>query len=185
MQIVLYLFFAVLLLVGAYLVFYRVVAKDYQSKGKLGWWASFLQLGVFFGFFCFPYIYMPPEWAWDWLPNGTWNRLAALILVGVGMGLAFGTMFWFGVRRAFGLAANELVRTGLYRFSRNPQMVGGWVMVIGVFLYLPSLYNLGWVVIWGLIGHWMVSNEEIHLRRLFGEEYEIYCEQTPRYLFWK
>lgn len=184
MQIAVYLVSAILLLVAAYLVFHRVVAKDYRKKGRLGWWASFLQLAVFFAFFCFPYLYMPAEWAWDWLPNGTWNRLLALIFVCIGLGLAFGTMIWFGIGRAFGFTAKRLVTTGLYRYSRNPQMIGGWVMVMGVFFYLPSLYNLGWVVIWAFIGHWMVANEETHLRRVFGDEYDQYCKRTPRYLSW-
>jgi len=183
MQIVGYMVSAVFLLTGAYLVFHRVVARDYQEKGRLGWLASLLQLGVFFAFFCFPYLYMPKEWAWDWLPNGTWNRLVALTLVSIGMVLAFGTMFWFGLGRAFGLTAKGLVTTGLYRYSRNPQMVGGWLMVIGVFFYLPSLYNLGWVGFWAFIGHWMVTNEEVFLRRVYGEEYVLYCKKTPRYLF--
>ena len=59
-----------------------------------------------------------------------------------------------------------------------------WVMILGVFVYAPSLYMLGWVLIWGVIGHWMIRMEEAHLRRVFGEEYEQYCEETPRYLFW-
>jgi protein-S-isoprenylcysteine O-methyltransferase Ste14 len=182
MQTVIYLAFSGLLIAFAYLVFHRVVARDYLKKGRLGRRASVLQFLVFIGFFCFPYLYLPPEWAWDWLPNGTWNRLAALVLTAMGMIIAFGTMIWFGLRRAFGLKVRGIVTTGLYRFSRNPQMVGGWLMVLGVFVYLPSLYNLGWVLIWAVIGHWMVAQEEIHLRRMFGEEYQAYCDQTPRYL---
>ena len=182
MQTLIYLIAAALLVTAAYLVFNRVVAKDYENRGRLGWWASTLQLAIFAAFFCFPYLYMPPEWAWDWLPNGTWNRLAALMLVVLGMLLAFPTMIWFGMKRAFGFEVTGIVANGLYRYSRNPQMVGGWLMVLGVFVYLPSLYNLGWVLIWALIGHWMVTNEEIHLRKVFGEEYNRYCEKTPRYL---
>ena len=90
-------------------------------------------------------------------------------------------MFWFGLRRAFGLEVEGIIRIGPYRFTRNPQMLGGWLMVLGVLVYLPSVYNLGWVLIWAVIGHWMVTTEETHLRRVFGEEYEQYCKETPRY----
>ena len=182
MQTVIYLGLSGLLIAAAYFIFNQVIAKEYLKRGRLNWWASILQLLVFVAFFSFPYLYMPPEWTWDWLPNGTWNRLAALILVSLGMLVAFGTMFWFGLRRAFGLEVKGFVRTGPYRYTRNPQMVGGWLMITGVFVYLPSLYNLGWVFIWTLIGNWMVTNEEIHLRRVLGEEYEQYCKTTPRYL---
>ena len=185
MQTVIYLISAVLLLTAAYYVFNRVVAQAYFKKGRLGWWASTLQFLIFAAFFSFPYLYMPPEWAWDWLPNGTWNRLAALVLVTVGMVIAFGTMIGFGLGRAFGLTVKGIVNTGIYRYTRNPQVVGGWLMVLGVLVYTPAMigYSLGWVVIWAVIGHWMIVNEETHLRRLFGEEYAHYCTNTPRYLF--
>jgi len=182
MKNIIYLASSMLLLIFSYYVFHHVVARDYHKKGKLGWWASMLQLLIFMAFFFFPYLYMPASWSWDWLPNGTWNRLTALIFTLLGMIIAFGTMIWFGMGRAFGVQVKGVKTTGVYRYSRNPQMVGGWLMVLGVFVYLPSLYNLGWVVIWGIIGHWMVTNEEIHLRRVFGEEYEDFCEKTPRYL---
>ena len=73
------------------------------------------------------------------------------------MVLAFGTMGWFGIGRAFGMRVEGLLRSGPYRFSRNPQMVGGWLMVLGVVVYRPSAYAAGWVVIWVLLGHWMIT----------------------------
>jgi protein-S-isoprenylcysteine O-methyltransferase Ste14 len=182
-QTIIYLIAAGLLLCAAYIVFNLVVAGEFKSKGRLTWWVSMLQLLVFAAFFCFPYLYMPPEWSWDWLPNGTWNRLAALIMVVIGLGGAFGIMGWFGLQRAFGVRVKGIVRKGPYRYSRNPQMVGGWLAVLGVFIYRTSWYGFGWVLIWAVIGHWMVAVEEAHLRRVFGSEYEQYCESTPRYLF--
>ena len=182
MQTFLYFVCAALLLVGGFFVFRRVVPHEYSTRGRLSTWASALQLAVFVAFFLFPYLYLPPEWAWDWLPDGTWNRLVALVLVASGMVLAFGTMVWFGMGRAFGVRVSGLMRAGPYRFSRNPQMVGGWLMVVGVIFYHPSPYCVGWLVIWALIGHWMITAEETHLRNVFGEEYDLYCRQTPRYV---
>jgi protein-S-isoprenylcysteine O-methyltransferase Ste14 len=111
----------------------------------------------------------------DWLPL-FWKRQ--------GWPVAFGTMALFGLRRAFGLQAEGMVTTGPYRFSRNPQLLGGWLMVLGMLAYQPSLYALGWVLIWALIGHWMITVEEEHLQRLFGEAYQRYRQATPRYLLW-
>lgn len=68
---------------------------------------------------------LPPEWAWDWLPNGTWNRLVALILVASGMVLAFGTMGWFGIRRAFGLGRGLAARRSLPILPQSAD--GGWL----------------------------------------------------------
>jgi protein-S-isoprenylcysteine O-methyltransferase Ste14 len=41
---------------------------------------------------------------------------------------------------------------------------------------------LVWLAIYGLIAHVMVLTEERHLRRTFGEDYEDYCQRTPRYV---
>jgi len=33
-----------------------------------------------------------------------------------------------------------------------------------------------------VLAHLMILSEEEHLRDVFGEEYERYCERVPRYL---
>lgn len=96
--------------------------------------------------------------------------------------LAFGTMAWFGLRRAFGRQVTGLIDRGPYRLSRNPQLVGGSLLILGTVVLWPSWYALGWAVLGGVIGHVMVLTEEEHLRDVFGETYERYCEQVPRYL---
>jgi protein-S-isoprenylcysteine O-methyltransferase Ste14 len=55
-------------------------------------------------------------------------------------------------------------------------------MVIGCAVLWPSWYALGWVVLYGVIGHVMVLTEEEHLRNVYGEEYTVYCKQIPRYV---
>ena len=75
-----------------------------------------------------------------------------------------------------------LVQSGPYRVTRNPQLVGGSLLVIGVVVLWPSCCALGWVVLYGVVAHMMVLTEEEHLRDVFGEEYERYCGRVPRYL---
>lgn len=55
-------------------------------------------------------------------------------------------------------------------------------MVLGVIFYEVSAYAIGWLLVWAIIGHWMVATEEEHLRRVFGGKYDQYCRDTPRYL---
>ena len=93
-------------------------------------------------------------------------------------------MWRFGLRRAFGLQVKGLVQSGPYRLTRNPQLVGGLLLVIGVVILWPSCYALGWVVLYGIVAHMMVLSEEEHLLRQYGEEYNRYCSQVPRYLGW-
>jgi protein-S-isoprenylcysteine O-methyltransferase Ste14 len=107
-----------------------------------------------------------------------------LVIIILGFLVAFGTMAWFGIRRAFGLEAKGLIITGPYRFTRNPQILGGYLLVIGVTVQWPSWFAIIWIVLYGVIGHWMVLTEEEHLRTILGEEYMRYCQKVPRYLFW-
>lgn len=176
---------AVLLTAAVYYVFTSLVRRDYQQKGRLSVFSSLMELLVFVLFMAFPYFYNPPQWIWFWVPNseisqGQW--IAGLVLIVIGMAVGFGTMVWFGLKRAFGLQVDELRQTGMYRYSRNPQIVGGALMVIGVAVQYPNWYALMWMVLYFWIGHLMVLTEEEHLARIFGEEYQVYCANTPRYV---
>jgi protein-S-isoprenylcysteine O-methyltransferase Ste14 len=133
----------------------------------------------------FPYLYNPPEWAWFWsqdVPVGAPLRTIGMLCIVVGLVSAFGTMLWFGLRRAFGLGVDRLVQTGPYRLTRNPQLVGGSLLAIGSFALWPSWYGLGWVALYGFVAHLMVLTEEEHLRDVYGEDYVRYCERVPRYI---
>lgn len=177
---------AALLLLFAYAVFRLIVRRDYAAQGRLGALSSGLQLLVFLGFFCFPYLFNPPAWAWFWTAGSSSSPglyLAGLVVICVGFVVAFGTMGWFGMKRAFGISVDGLQQEGPYKISRNPQVLGGYLMVVGVSLQWPSLYSLGWILLYATITHWMVITEEEHLDRVFGEEYQQYCARVPRYVF--
>jgi protein-S-isoprenylcysteine O-methyltransferase Ste14 len=185
MEAAFYLLFAFLLILFAYIVFRRIVRREYRDRGRLGPLASVAQLLVFLGYYTFPYFFNPPEWPWFWRMSGSASQLSQLIgivIIGLGMLVAFGTMAWFGIGKAFGVEVEGITRQGPYRISRNPQILGGYLLAIGVFLQWPSLYMAGWVLIYALIAQWMVATEEEHLSRVFGEEYERYCSEVPRYL---
>jgi protein-S-isoprenylcysteine O-methyltransferase Ste14 len=185
MQVAVYIISAFLLAITTLVVFRIFVRHDYQEKGQLTWLSGFLELLVWGLYMSFPYLYNPPEWAWFWsrdVPVGTPLRVVGVICVVAGLVLAFGTMFWFGLRRAFGLEVSALVQSGPYSVTRNPQIVGGSLLVIGSTVLWPSWYALGWVVLYVVVAHTMVLTEEEHLRGVFGQEYERYCEGVPRYV---
>jgi protein-S-isoprenylcysteine O-methyltransferase Ste14 len=181
-----FLLLALLLLIASYIVFRLIVRRDYLLKGHLGWLSSSLQLVVFGGIFSFPYIFNPPEWALPWRldgPTGLPLQILGLAIIILGFIIAFGIMAWFGLQRAFGLELKGLIHTGPYRITRNPQIIGGYLMFIGVTVQWPSWYSLGWIILYGIICHFMIITEEEHLSSRFGEEYKCYLEQIPRYLF--
>ena len=179
------LFLAFLLVGFAYLVFRRIVRTDYLEREKLSPFASILQLLVFCGYFFFPYLFNPPEWVWFWKLSSSEPRngqVIGFVIICLGFLVAFGTMTWFGIGKAFGLNVDGLTKRGPYKISRNPQILGGYFLVIGTALQLPSIYSIGWVLMYAIISHWMVITEEEHLFRVYGEEYEKYCSRVPRYL---
>lgn len=175
---------AALLLLAAYLVFRKVVRGDYLSRGHLRWPAALLQLLIFVGYMALPYLYNPPGWPlfWELDEMPTWNATAGFVLILLGFLLAFGTMLWFGLRRAFGRQTGELIQTGPYRWSRNPQILGGYLLVMGTAVQQPSFYALAWVLLYGIIAQMMVVTEEEFLQRQLGEAYQRYCADVPRYL---
>jgi protein-S-isoprenylcysteine O-methyltransferase Ste14 len=186
LKLLFYVLLSALLLLFAYYIFRILVRQEYKARGRLSPLTSGLQLLVFLGYFLFPYVYNPPAWASFWMktsmqPPGLF--LPGLVLTCLGMALAFGVMAWFGFGIAFGVNIEGLRKIGPYRVSRNPQVLGGYLMVLGISLQWPSLYALGWIGMYALIMHWMVLAEEEHLSRIFGEEYVMYCQKVPRYLW--
>jgi protein-S-isoprenylcysteine O-methyltransferase Ste14 len=91
-------------------------------------------------------------------------------------------MAGLGVRQLFGQAVDEIHQAGLYRLTRNPQILAYGVIIVGWGVLWPSGYALGWMLLYGVIAHLMVLTEEEHLRQVGGEAYERYCEQVPRYV---
>jgi protein-S-isoprenylcysteine O-methyltransferase Ste14 len=125
-----YLPLALLWLIAAYIVFRLIVRRDYLARGHLGWLSSSLQLVIFAGIFSFPYIFNPPEWALPWRlegPTCLLVQISGLAIIILGFIIAFGTMAWFGLGRAFSLEQKGLTHTGAYRITRNPQILGGYL----------------------------------------------------------
>jgi protein-S-isoprenylcysteine O-methyltransferase Ste14 len=81
------------------------------------------------------------------------------------------------------LPPKTLIATGAYRFTRNPIVVGVFLILLGESLlyYSPSLFVMA--IIFGLIVSLnIVFIEEPELRKRFGVSYEEYLEQVPRFL---
>ena len=83
---------------------------------------------------------------------------------------------------ALPLGKKKLVTRGIYRYIRNPCVLGVILVVLGTFLIAPSLLAFLALVV-NVIGYEMkVRAEEEYLRRTYRDEYEAYCAKTGRYL---
>jgi protein-S-isoprenylcysteine O-methyltransferase Ste14 len=190
METVVYFVAAALLIAVAFVVFRVLVRRDYRRKRRATLLSSLLELLVMCLYVSFPSLYNPPQWMSFWsrkVPVNEPLRTAGVVCIAIGMLSAFGTMFWFGLRRAFGVQVKGLVQSGPYRVTRNPQLVGFTPVVLGCLLLWPSWYALGWAALYGVVAHLMVVTEEEHLLAVSGEEYARYCRRVPRYvgLWWK
>jgi protein-S-isoprenylcysteine O-methyltransferase Ste14 len=175
-----YLTSTALLLILSFLIFRIVVRRDYIEKGRLTLLSVVLETSIFFMLGGFPYIYGIQGWpevkVGLILEIVGWTFLVAGLLV-----IASG-MVQLGLRSIFGQGSHDLKQTGLYSFSRNPQILGCWMYVVGFTQLWPSWYALGWAILFGIVAHMMVLTEEEYLEKVFGETYLGYCESVPRYI---
>lgn len=119
---------------------------------------------------------------WNTFVLDHWLRLP----VGVAVALGGGSFALWGIRHlswhaSLGLEA-ELVRSGPYRWTRNPQYVGDSVMLVGWGIVFNSLH--AWIlcalgIAWFAMAPWA---EEPWLRAQYGEPYDRYRREVPRFL---
>jgi protein-S-isoprenylcysteine O-methyltransferase Ste14 len=159
------------------------------TRSTAGLWAkSLLNAVLFFGIF----IVALPWGAHQLLPVAlpvpssirTWGG-GALFLLGIAGWIACLDAF---SRRGRGTpspldAPSRLVTDGLHAFVRNPMIVSELVVLWGVVLHVASLGVALYALATTLGAHWVVLySEEPQLRKRFGDHYEAYCENVPRWL---
>lgn len=78
----------------------------------------------------------------------------------------------------------KLVRSGFYRYSRNPMYLGFVLALAGAaLLYQAALSSFLLVAaFWLITDRWYIRFEEAEMLKKFGDEYREYCSQTSRWL---
>ena len=78
----------------------------------------------------------------------------------------------------------HLVTGGIYAHSRNPMYIGVLLVIPGQALRRRSVSILWWGTgMWIGFHNRVIGYEEPHLLEKYGEEYEQYREEVPRWLF--
>lgn len=182
MFLIIYIGFALFYLICAYFILERV-RRDYAAQGCLQRSTSNLEIVMFIlhGFL------LGVSYAQEvtWPPVSPYSAVVvlgvALALIGLANLLTalrvFGP-FW----RMLGLNVEGLQQSGIYRRTRNPQLIGYWLMLLAIPVVWPSWYAWVSALLYWPAAHRMVTIEEEHLEVQFGEEYLEYCRQTPRYI---
>lgn len=74
-----------------------------------------------------------------------------------------------------------LITDGIYKWSRNPAYVGFdflYLSICLIFFNIPLMLVSVWAAV---MLHFQILQEEVHLYRMFGDEYEAYMKHTLRY----
>ncbi|KAA3655436.1 MAG: isoprenylcysteine carboxylmethyltransferase family protein [Chloroflexi bacterium] len=120
------------------------------------------------------------------LMAGNWIVVVGILLVIGGVVLSLMSEREF-IRRETAVnphnPATTLVKSGPFRYSRNPMYVGLTAIQLGVALALNSLWGIILLIPTLLIMHFgVILREEAYLERLFGEKYLAYKQSVRRWL---
>lgn len=108
----------------------------------------------------------------------------ALILSGGGiLGIALTEYFLYKQTTLPTEDPTHLVKTGAYKYSRNPMLVSAALIWLGQSFLTGSSLNYAFFVFGCLMNHYhVVFEEEKLLKKMFGDEYKHYMKKTARYI---
>ena len=198
-EINLTIFIAVLIsLIVISVMVFHIVKRDYAEQGKLTKLSSFLQVMVFVlhaQLFTCSYWDLSLIRADEYLSVSYWLKNApefsssftslifgsCLAVTGI-LILGLGFKGFESFARIDGQRADQLISDGIYRFTRNPQIIGYGLIVLSVPFIWNSLLALIAALVYWVGARKMIMVEEEHLHRIFDQEYSEYCKRTPRYI---
>lgn len=114
-------------------------------------------------------------------------QIAALLLISGGLIVFIFAFFNFGDSWRVGVdyeTPGALVTRGVFSLTRNPIYVFIDSWFIGIFLMNGTLIFLVLAVLCIAAQHWQILREEEFLAQRYGEAYERYRKEVPRYLIW-
>jgi protein-S-isoprenylcysteine O-methyltransferase Ste14 len=121
----------------------------------------------------------------NYLIKITWIKYIGILLCYIGLIIFLAALISFGKAWRIGIdetSANELVTTGIFKYSRNPIFLFMDLYFIGVMLIYPTIL-FALLAICTIIGiHLQILREENFLLNKFGNKYIAYKKQTRRYI---
>ena len=131
------------------------------------------------------------------LATGWWT--AGWIVVAAGAGIYLACLWSFlaaggtpapffarHLRAVIGAEPPQVVRSGLYQYSRNPMYVGVVLLIAGQALIFRSTDLAYYAAAAWLAFHLVILLlEEPHLRKARGPSYNEYRRRVPRWIGWK
>ena len=116
------------------------------------------------------------------------------VIMGIGVIVSGGVICWVSMYQLYrtgrgfpwgdvddAAQSTKLVTTGLYRYTRNPMVLGFLIVLSGIGWLWQSLTAILVIplVAFILLWVWLKRREEPQLEQRFGDAYHIYRETTP------
>jgi protein-S-isoprenylcysteine O-methyltransferase Ste14 len=185
-------YYGFLIGVRAYLLYRKTGVNAFLNKAHTGIAVFTENLAVIntilisviaFNFALLPnnYIYLVPIHYFETSALGT----AGLLLSSIGLLIAFIAQLQMGGAWRFGLhrdVSQTLVKSGLFKLSRNPIYVGLMISYLGFFLMMPNAVSLCFLILSAVTLKMKVLLEESFLERIHREEFNTYKAQVRRWL---
>jgi len=144
------------------------------------WWFNWSILSVVFAGFPVLAVLDRDSFVFDELAP----KLVGGIVATLGMGFALSALFELGWMESSG-REGELRTDGIYEYTRNPQSVGFITFMVGTLIAVNSRKLAVHGLLTATIYILFPFAEEPWLRAQYGEEYEEYCENVPRFVSWR
>ena len=129
-------------------------------------------------------VLMPNIITKTWI-NIFWLKYVGILLCYIGLIIFLIALISFGKSWRIGIDekdSNELITTGIFKYSRNPIFFFMDLYFMGIMLIYPNIVFII-ITICVIIGiHLQIIREEIFLLNKFGGKYIKYKEQTRRYI---
>ena len=176
-----YLIFAFILILFSFITFRVIVRNDYSKRGRLTFVSYSLEVLIFALHANFMYLFLPVKWPnIPSIPENMILRTISIVFIIIGFLIVAVAMSGLGYGRTMGQDKKLLNTKGLYKYSRNPQLIGyGMILIAFVALYL-SWFSIGWFILYVVISYFMIKTEEEFLTNNYGAEYQKYCNDVPR-----
>lgn len=176
-----YLIAAFILILFSFITFRVIVRNDYSKKGRLTFISLSLEFLIFALHANFMYLFLPVKWPnLPSIPENIILQIISIVFIIIGFLIIAVAMSGLGYGRTMGQDKKSLNTNGLYKYSRNPQLIGyGMILIAFVVLYL-SWFSIGWFIIYLVISYFMIKTEEEFLTNNYGVEYQKYCDDVPR-----
>jgi len=169
------------LILGIYV--FSEIKKTYDKKGRY----TNKLLSVWYIMWAFhhaPLILSSFYGVWLIPIDKTFALAGGLILFATGVIiLPMGMIEFRSLSRSCGQDISKLITTGIYRWSRNPQFIGWFLMLLGISLAGRSGFAFVLTGVFAMVIYlYTILLAEPYLESLYGEEYRLFKLRTARWI---